>query len=86
VHLELVPLRALVSLGERGIGERKVGFEVESELQEDDPHVEAAFAGERVTDAEEDFGEPLCRGDHQKRRGLALFDFGKQRFGKGMAR
>ena len=86
LDLELIALRTFISLGESGMGERKVGLEIERELQEDDPHFEAAFAGERIADAVEDLGQALCRRDHEKRRGFARLDLGEQRVGQGVAR
>ena len=82
-ELEIVALGAVIGLGERDLGERKIGLKVERELQEDDAHVESALAGEGVADAVEHLGESVGRIGDEQRRGLAGLDVGEQRLDIG---
>ena len=85
IHLQVVLLGALIGLGERYMGDGKVGLQVEGELQEDDAHIEPAFAGKRIANAVEHLGQPFTRSGDEERRHLAAFDLTQQRLAQRMA-
>ena len=76
-ELEIVSLGAIIGFGERDLGEREVRLKVESELQEDDAHVEAALAGESIADAVKHLGQAVVRRGDEQRRSLAGLDVGQ---------